>query len=395
MEYYRQNIVSKVSEWLGASKGSATHKQILDIYNSYKPLPRGVKMLPSYAWCCATVSAAAIACGYTAIIPIECSCGKFISLAKAMGIWVEDDAYVPKPGDFILYSWNDNGKGECTSGNDHIGTVELVSSNRITVIEGNYNNKVQRRTIAVNGRYIRGFVTPKYTDVAVPQHNSANRIVKDDALVWDILYKDIKNEYGVAGAMGNLRAESVVRSNNLQDACAARLQITDEAYTEQVNRGIRNFLDNCGYGIAQWTSASRKKNLQNYLKNRGLSIDDLTGQTMFLLEELKKTYPTTYKVLCNAKSVREASDRFMYYYEAPKNRDSQAVKDARCKYSQDYYETYAKNKVFEEYHIAVKGDNLTKIAKANGLTLAEIKKLNTWCKAPFYIVPVGAEVRIK
>ena len=32
----------------------------------------------------------------------------------------------------------------------------------ITVIEGNYDNSVKRRTMAVNGKYIRGYGVPKY-----------------------------------------------------------------------------------------------------------------------------------------------------------------------------------------------------------------------------------------
>ena len=51
----REELVSAMESFAGASKGNAKHKEILDIYNSCKPLPRGVKMLTSYAWCCATV----------------------------------------------------------------------------------------------------------------------------------------------------------------------------------------------------------------------------------------------------------------------------------------------------------------------------------------------------
>ena len=43
-----------------------------------------------------------------------------------------------------------------------MGIVEKVEGNTITVIEGNYSNSVKRRTIAVNGKYIRGYGVPKY-----------------------------------------------------------------------------------------------------------------------------------------------------------------------------------------------------------------------------------------
>lgn len=33
--------------------------------------------------------------------------------------------------------------------------------------EGNYSNAVKKRTLLINGRYIRGFISPKYTDDTV------------------------------------------------------------------------------------------------------------------------------------------------------------------------------------------------------------------------------------
>ena len=40
--------------------------------------------------------------------------------------------------------------------------MEKVSGSTITVIEGNKNDAVGRRTLKVNGRYIRGYGVPKY-----------------------------------------------------------------------------------------------------------------------------------------------------------------------------------------------------------------------------------------
>lgn len=158
----RNAVVELAKSWLGKNEADGSHKSIIDLYNTYTPHPRGYALQYSDAWCAGTVSALAIALGYTSIIPIECSCSKMIELAKNMGIWVEDDAYTPKPADFILYDWQDNGVGDNTGNPDHIGTVECVSGSTITVIEGNYSNAVKRRTLQVNGKYIRGYITPKY-----------------------------------------------------------------------------------------------------------------------------------------------------------------------------------------------------------------------------------------
>lgn len=172
--YSRQKVVDKVTSWEGLKESDGSHKKIIDIYNSKQPFPRGVKMQPDMAWCAATWSAEAKALDYTAVMPVEISCYYIIERAKEMGCWVENDAYVPKPGDAVLYDWEDKGTGDNTGNPDHIGTVIYVNeaAGYMVVMEGNYSNAVKRRTISINGKYIRGFITPKYTDntVADPEH---------------------------------------------------------------------------------------------------------------------------------------------------------------------------------------------------------------------------------
>lgn len=158
----RAAVVTQARAWLGKNEADGSHREIIDIYNSFLPHPRGYTLQYSDAWCAGTVSALAIKLGYTDIIPVECSCGKMVELAKQMGIWQESDTYVPKAADFILYDWDDNGQGDNTGYPDHIGTVESVSGSDITVIEGNFSNSVKRRAMKVNGKYIRGYITPKY-----------------------------------------------------------------------------------------------------------------------------------------------------------------------------------------------------------------------------------------
>ena len=164
MSFDRNKIIEVMNLWVGASTGSDMHKSILDIYNSFRPLPRGYKMKTGDAWCAATVSAAAIACGYTDIIPPECSCSRMIELLKAKGEWVEDDAYVPTVGDIIFYYWEDTGIGDCQQHASHVGFVESCDGKCIVTIEGNYNKAVRKRRITVNSRYIRGYGVPKYDD---------------------------------------------------------------------------------------------------------------------------------------------------------------------------------------------------------------------------------------
>lgn len=163
MSCTRTKIVALAQGWVGLNEADGSHKKIIDIYNSQDSFPRNYRMEYDKPWCACTVSALAIACNATDIIPIEVSCTKLIELAKAKGIWVEADNYDKVlPGDFLLYDWQDNGKGDNKGNPDHIGIVEYVAGDTITVIEGNYQNAVGRRCIRVNGKYIRGYIAPKY-----------------------------------------------------------------------------------------------------------------------------------------------------------------------------------------------------------------------------------------
>lgn len=170
----RSAVVVLAQSWIGKNESDGSHKSIIDIYNTYIPHPRGYKLQYADAWCASMVSALAIELGYTDIMPVECSCYYLIEAAKKMGIWQEKDSYVPSPADLILYDWDDSGSGDNTGNPDHVGVVEKVSGTTITVIEGNYSNSVKRRTIQVNGKYIRGFICPKYSDSTSSSGSTTN-----------------------------------------------------------------------------------------------------------------------------------------------------------------------------------------------------------------------------
>lgn len=167
----RKKVIELARSWIGKNESDGSYLSIIQIYNSQKVFPRGIKMKSSYSWCACTWSALAIALGYTDIMPVEISCGELVELAKKMGIWKENDGHIPSPGDAILYDWDDSGKGDNAGWPDHIGVVETVNekSGYFTAIEGNYQNAVKIRTVSINGRYIRGFITPKYDDDIIPE----------------------------------------------------------------------------------------------------------------------------------------------------------------------------------------------------------------------------------
>ena len=169
----RQRVVEAAKAWLGCNEADGSHKQIIDLYNSHKPLARGYKLQYSDAWCAGFVSAVAIKCGLTDIMPTEVGVGNMIDLYRRLGRWKEQDSYVPSTGDVIMYAWGDSGAGDCQSGASHVGIVVSCDGKTITVIEGNKNNAVGYREIAVNGRYIRGFGLPDYASKATETHTPA------------------------------------------------------------------------------------------------------------------------------------------------------------------------------------------------------------------------------
>lgn len=163
MSYDRTAVVNQAKAWLGYNETDGSHRAIIDLYNTQNPRPRGYKVTYTDAWCATFVSAVAVKLGYTRIIPTECSCNYMIKGFQQIECWVENDAYVPKAGDVIFYDWQDSGIGDNVGSSDHVGIVEKCDGKTITVIEGNTSNKVGRRTLAVNGKYIRGFGVPAYT----------------------------------------------------------------------------------------------------------------------------------------------------------------------------------------------------------------------------------------
>ena len=178
----REKAVRTAEAWLGCKESNGTHKKIIDLYNSVKPLPRGYAVQYNDAWCATFVTAVGIAAGLSDIILRECGCSNMVQLYKNAGRWQENDAHRPNAGDVVFYDWQDNGKGDNTGNPDHVGIVCSVSGNTIKVIEGNKNNAVEYRDLQVNGKYIRGYGLPDYASKATaekPAEKSVAEVAKE------------------------------------------------------------------------------------------------------------------------------------------------------------------------------------------------------------------------
>lgn len=160
--------------------------------------------------------------------------------------------------------------------------------------------------------------------------------------LYDRLMKVFGNAYGVCGLMGNLFAESGLKSNNLQNTYQTKLGYTDESYTKAVDDGsYTNFVhDKAGYGLAQWTFYTRKEALLAYAKKVKTSIGDEDMQFDFLVNELKTSYKGVYTALKTATSVRQASDIVLTKFESPADQ-SNKVKLKRAEYGQEYFDKFA------------------------------------------------------
>lgn len=179
----REKIVSIATGWIGCKESDSTHKKIIDVYNSHKPLARGYSVKYTDEWCSTFASAVAIKAGLTDIIPTECGCENHIELFKKLGAWVESDAYIPKAGDYIFYDWDDNSKGDNKGYADHIGIVVFVSGTDIKVIEGNMGNAVGYRNLKIDAKYIRGYGVPNYGSKATEE-------LKPTLAVEELKYKE-------------------------------------------------------------------------------------------------------------------------------------------------------------------------------------------------------------
>ena len=132
----------------------------------------------------------------------------------------------------------------------------------------------------------------KPTTPTIPSTPSAPSGNTNEEIIWNFLLGKIGNEYGVAGMMGNLYAESGLRPDNLQNAYEKRLGYTDASYTAAVDNGTyKKFgTDSAGYGLAQWTYHTRKKALLAFAQSKKKSVGDLGMQLEFLYKELSESY---------------------------------------------------------------------------------------------------------
>ena len=181
---------------------------------------------------------------------------------------------------------------------------------------------------------------------------------------WRWLISAGCTEAGTAGLMGNLYAESRITPTCVEELLLKRYrddgyrvwsakaydQANYDRYTSAVDSGDigeDEFLSprrytgqthQYGYGLAQWTTAGRKKGLYELCKDDGVSIGDLDAQLTYLYSELTGHWAALWMLLCSTESVEEASDAVLTQYEAPA--DAESHKATRRGYAAEIHRHY-------------------------------------------------------
>ena len=157
----RDRILRAAASLVGVRGGSAAHHQLVNDYNSVRPLPVGYAVKNSDDWCDIFVTTVFQREGLSGLIGRECGVERHIQIFKRLGIWNEDGSSTPKAGDIITFNWDQNSQPN-NGFADHIGIVESVSNGFIHTIEGNSNDQVRRNTYRIGHGNIRGFASPRY-----------------------------------------------------------------------------------------------------------------------------------------------------------------------------------------------------------------------------------------
>lgn len=171
--------------------------------------------------------------------------------------------------------------------------------------------------------------------------------------IWDYLVAEISNEYGVAGLMGNLAAESILSPGRIQNDLTTAMNPSN-AYTSALNNGSvteHNFVydkmfpyngNNYGpaYGLAQWDYSPRRQNYWDFWHTFQHGIaGDLSFELWFLMWELENQFQSVLNTLRNATSVRQASDKVLHDFENPREQGVD-VEIARANMGQRIYDQY-------------------------------------------------------
>jgi LysM repeat protein len=207
----------------------------------------------------------------------------------------------------------------------------------------------------------------------------------NEKTVWNYLIRKGYSKAGTAGLMGNLKAESGVRSVIYENSKKSKIGLTDQQYVDQVNSGAYSeykFVhDAAGFGLAQWTYYTRKQALYNKCHGK---IGDMNCQLDYLVMELANYYGSLNSFLKSSGSVRDCAVKVLKEFERPADQGT-SVQNKRTQYAQEYYNGFAggANPTPDpdptpsgKTYTVQRGDTLSGIARKFGTTVTVLAQLN-------------------
>ena len=181
----------------------------------------------------------------------------------------------------------------------------------------------------------------------------------DPSAIW-ALFMDIfeGNEYACAGAMGNMQAESGLYSDQAENLWNQMTGHSDEWLTDGINDGTitladflqRNWYVNdygFGYGLSQWTTASRRTKLWEFTIGAGEPIDNYHCQFDYIIWEWCSTESYYNQYLAGMKACTTVEQATRYYCT---NYEGGAWNQQRLTYAENWYRTFA---IGGQYHISI------------------------------------------
>lgn len=149
----RQTAVQKAISMKGQ------RAEVVKIYNSFLPHPRGYIVKDTDQLCATYTSSVFISLGWTSIVPPECGARQLYRNMEAIGCSTADTKRVPQVGDLIFFGTKSN-----PNGINHVGiVVDLQNSNkRIVYYDISNSGRVGQHYIPVADPWICGYGLPDY-----------------------------------------------------------------------------------------------------------------------------------------------------------------------------------------------------------------------------------------
>jgi len=202
---------------------------------------------------------------------------------------------------------------------------------------------------------------------------------ENEKTVWKFLKNEGFTDAGAGGLMGNLQAESNMRSVVYENIYKDSFGFSDQDYVDMVNNGTyTDFVDDgVGFGLAQWTFSSRKQALLDFCQGK---IGDLVCQLRFLMKELKSDFSEIYAMLKTSTDLYACTIKVMTDFERSGDY-SEKLKNFRYALAKNLYNEFSGNPIDDDdtgaktYKIEP-GDTLSGIAAKFGTTVEELCKLN-------------------